>query len=513
MSTEKDENQSTDSAAENKAGNIYEGTVPPSEADPTKIHLEKNPGEALSGLLGFIKKTLSLRDGSYDVKAVYDSVREGIVFRGYNVWILTCSIIVASVGLNMDSNPVIIGAMLISPLMGPIRGIGFGVGVNDFKLLVESLKNFGVMVGISLATSFTYFLISPIHDTTSELFGRTEPNFLDVVVAFFGGLAGAIAHSKDKADTVIPGVAIATALMPPLCTAGYGLAIGEWGYFLGASYLFLLNSLLIATSTYLFIRYLKFPKKEYITPKIEKRVKGYTLAFIIITVAPSGYMFYKMTKRSIFENNARTFVEEVVQMTSENIVVTPSYEFDWSDSKIHLAVANYYADENTVEMWNRQKRNYDLNDVSLHIKQDRDVESLVDQKLLDYDMRNKGANTLAELVSQKENQLLQLQKQIKEMQEHPVALKDPLELDHLLAGLKIDYPEYNNIYINRTFRLNDQNQLDTIYAVSVEFKEQLEPAVKDRVNIKISQRIKFELQQKAHFKQDSVEVIEMNKPK
>ncbi|MEX1002187.1 MAG: DUF389 domain-containing protein [Crocinitomicaceae bacterium] len=488
-------------------------SIPPDEVDPTKIRIERDPTELVSGLLGFLKRTLSLRDGSYDIKSVTDSVKEGIVFKGYNVWILICSIVVASVGLNMNSNPVIIGAMLISPLMGPIRGIGFGVGVNDFKLLIDSVKNFGIMAGISLATSVIYFLITPIHDTTSELFGRTEPNFLDVVIAFFGGMAGAIAHSKSKADTVIPGVAIATALMPPLCTAGYGLANAEWTYFFGASYLFLLNSLLIGISTFLFIRYLNFPKKTYLSPKIEKRVKAYTLLFVLVTVAPSGYMFYKMTKRSIFESNSQAFVKEVVEMTNENIVVTPTYEFDWEDSKIHLAVANYYAGESTLEMWNRQKDNYSLQNVSLHIKQDQDVESLVDQKLLDYDMRNKGANTLAELISQKETKLTQLERKLKEMEQNSLRQKDPLEMVHLLAGLQIDYPEYENIYINRSYKLNKNNKLDTIYAVSVVFKEPLEEDEKRKLNAKISKRIRFELKEKARVKQDSVQVIEMNKQK
>ena len=183
------------------------------------------------------------------------------------------------------------------------------MGIHDFKLLTESLKNFGITVGISILVSFLYFLVTPIHEPNTELFGRIEPTFLDVMIAFFGGLAGVIAQSKNKADTVIPGVAIATALMPPLCTAGYGLANGKWDFFLGAGYLFLLNSILIAISTYVLVRYLKFPRKEYVNPKIEKRVRGYTIAFIIIIVAPSIYMFWRMTKRSIFEANAEKFVD------------------------------------------------------------------------------------------------------------------------------------------------------------------------------------------------------------
>jgi len=480
------------------------------EKDPTKLHFEKNPVEIVTGTVGFLRSILSLRDGDYNIPEIIKSVKEGILFKGYNVWLLMCSIVVASVGLNINSTAVIIGAMLISPLMGPIKGIGFGVGINDFKLLTESLKNFGVTVAISLTISVLYFLISPINTITDEIWSRTEPSFLDVIIAFFGGLAGVIAHSKGKNDTVIPGVAIATALMPPLCTAGYGLAHGDWNFFFGAGYLFILNSILIATSTYLFIRYLKFPKKEYVTPKIEKRVRVYTLAFIIVVLAPSGYMFYKMTYRSIFESNATAFVEEVIQNTDENMTVTPKYSFDWENSNISLAITNYYADPNTIEMWNRQKTSYDLSDVTLSIKQNKDVESMMDQKLSEYDNQNRGANTLAQLISQKENQIIALNNQLENLEENPIIKEDPLELDHLLAGFKIDYPEYRNIQINRSFSLNSRNSLDTTYIMSVEFNDILPVDQKNNLNSKLSKRFLFQLKEKTNCKQDSVQVITLN---
>jgi uncharacterized hydrophobic protein (TIGR00271 family) len=496
---------------ENKASETgtNQGT-PNRESDPTKIHFEKNPVEIVTGTLGFFRSILSLRDGEYDIPEIIKSVREGILFKGYNVWVLMCSIVVASVGLNINSTAVIIGAMLISPLMGPIKGIGFGVGINDFKLLTESLKNFGVTVAISLTISVLYFLISPINTITDEIWSRTEPSFLDVIIAFFGGLAGVIAHSKGKNDTVIPGVAIATALMPPLCTAGFGLAHGDWNFFFGAGYLFILNSILIATSTYLFIRYLKFPKKEYVNPKIEKRVRVYTLTFIVIVLAPSGYMFYKMTHRSIFESNATKFVEEVIQNTDTNMTVTPKYNFDWDNSVISLAITNYYADPSTIEMWNRQKKSYELEDVTLSIKQNQDVESMMDKKLSEYDNQNRGANTLAQLISQKENQIIALNNRIKNLEDNPIIQKDPLELNYLLAGFKIDYPEYRSIYVNRSFSLNAKNTLDTTYIMSVEFKEVIPIDQKKSLNAKLSKRFLFQLKEKTNCKQDSVQVFTLN---
>ncbi len=379
-----------------------------------------------------------------------------------------------------------------------------------FRMLLESLKNLGITVGISLAVAFLYFLISPIHDENSNLLSRTAPTFLDVVVAIFGGLAGVIAHTQGKNDTVIPGVAIATALMPPLCTAGYGLAIGNWGYFFGASYLFLLNSLLIAASAYFFIRYLKFPKKEYLTPKIDKRVRVYTWVFIIIAVAPSGYLFYKMTKRSIFEGNANAFVTEVVANVDENIVVNPTYEFDWDESVIHLAITNFYADEGTRAMWDRLKSEYDLDYARIHIQQDKDFESLVQEKLEDYDQKNAGANTLAQLLSKKENELLRMQQQIDQFEELLKPNESEFKIDHVLAGFKIDYPEYKHIYINESYSLNASNQLDTNYIMSVEFNPEIGAEERHKLNSKISRRMKLELSQKGHVKQDTVRVISLN---
>lgn len=481
------------------------------EKDPTRIHIQKKPSEIITGLAGFVKSTLSLRDGSYDVQGVISNVKEGIVFSGYNVWILMCSIIVASVGLNMDSTAVIIGAMLISPLMGPIRGIGFGVGMNDFKLLIESLKNFGITVGIALLTSFLYFLVTPLHDSTSELFGRTEPNFLDVVIAFFGGLAGVIAQSKNKADTVIPGVAIATALMPPLCTAGYGLANGEWAYFFGAFYLFILNTILIAGSTYLFIRYLKFPKKEYVVPKTEKRVRAYTLAFIIIALGPSVYMFYRMTMISIFEGNADSFVEEVVMNTDDNIMVDESFVFDWKESYIDLEIRNYYADEFVIGNWKKRMADYELDDVQLNIKQGIDINTTISEALENYDASQRGANTLAGLLADERNRMINMEQQLNYLKDNPILKEDPLRMDHLLTVWKVDYPEYERVRINRNFELGANNQIDTVYALTVLFKENIPDADKPKINSKISRRFQLELALKSGFAQDSIHVLEVTR--
>lgn len=499
---EEHESYRAESSAENKGEQRAK--------DPTKIRMELHPAGLIAGTIAFFKSLFSLRDIDYEVEAVIRSVKEGIVFKGYNIWILMCSILIASIGLNIDSTAVVIGAMLISPLMGPIKGVGFGVGINDFRLLLDALKNLGVTVGISLIVAFLYFSITPIRDTTLNLLGRTEPTFLDVLIALFGGLSGVIAHSQGKNDTVIPGVAIATALMPPLCTAGYGLASAQWGYFLGAFYLFLLNSLLIAASTYFFIRYLKFPKKQYLNPKVESRVRAYTLSFVIVVVTPSGYLFYKMTKRSIFESNASKFVKEVVMKTDENMAVTPVYEFDWKTSTIRLVVNNYYVNETIEEMWNLQKVNYQLDDAVIRIQQDLDFESLIDQKLTDYDQQNRGANTLVELISKREQQMILLNKKIELLESQLENTRDKLRPGEVLAGFKIDYPAYKNISIHRGYALNSQGQLDTIHFLSVEFKSEIPPLQRQQLNERLSNRFKLELDLKAGIKQDSIRILTHN---
>ncbi|MCB0614144.1 MAG: DUF389 domain-containing protein, partial [Phaeodactylibacter sp.] len=194
----------------------------------------------------FLKDRFNLDDDKASEQETIEDIKKGVVFRGANLWILMFAIMVASVGLNVNSPAVIIGAMLISPLMGPIMGIGLGVGINDLELIVKAMRNLAIAVVISVLTSAAYFWISPLNDAQSELLARTSPTLWDVLIALFGGLAGIVAGSRKEKSNAIPGVAIATALMPPLCTAGFGLATAQWSYFFGAFYLFFINSVFIS---------------------------------------------------------------------------------------------------------------------------------------------------------------------------------------------------------------------------------------------------------------------------
>lgn len=254
---------------------------------------------------------LRLSHEKEDNQLIHDSIEKGIVFRGTNFWILIFAIFIASVGLNMNSPAVVIGAMLISPLMGPISGIGYSVATYNFDLFKRSIKNYGFAVLGGLAASTLYFLITPIHTEHSELLARTSPSIYDVFIAMFGGLAGIVAISSKNKGNVIPGVAIATALMPPLCTAGYGISIGNAGYFMGAMYLFLINSVFIALSAMLVSQLLKLPKRSFLLSREIKNTNILVGIVILLTVIPSVYLGLTLVRKEKFIKSAELYVAKI----------------------------------------------------------------------------------------------------------------------------------------------------------------------------------------------------------
>lgn len=253
-------------------------------------------------------------------EATMEGIERDTEFRGFNLWILVFSILIASIGLNVNSTAVIIGAMLISPLMGPIMGVGLGVGVNNVGLILKSLSNLAVAVGISILASAVYFFVSPINEAGSELLARTNPTLLDVLVAFFGGITGILAGSRKERNNVIPGVAIATALMPPLCTAGYGLAHLDGGYFFGALYLFVINAILIAASTTVVVRFLRFPLVKHVDPATERRYKRYFGLGLAALLLPSAFILYNTVTASVKSNKLQGFVSNTIQHPGVEVV-------------------------------------------------------------------------------------------------------------------------------------------------------------------------------------------------
>ncbi len=292
----------------------------------------------------YIKELTNLSE-HVDTVAAEANIRYNIPFRGPNVQILFCAIIIASLGLNVNSIPVIIGAMLISPLMGPIIGFGLSLGINDMELLKKSLKNLGVMVAISLLASTLYFLLSPLDmEHPTELLARTNPTIYDVMIAFFGGVAGTIEVARKEKGTVISGVAIATALMPPLCTVGYGLAQWNWEYILGALYLFCINSLFIALATYIMVKQMNFASVESDNEKQEKRRKQMIALVIFIVIIPSFISGYSI----VMENN---FNRSVNRFISENKTIGKSYIYDSKvdNSKKPAVITLYMAGERLTD--------------------------------------------------------------------------------------------------------------------------------------------------------------------
>lgn len=320
-------------------------------------------------LQAYLKQVVDITEDS-DAQTTIDNISKGVVFRGVNVWILVFAIVVASIGLNVNSTAVIIGAMLISPLMSPIMGLGLGVGINDNDLIRKSLKNFLIMVIVSLIASSTYFLLTPLSDAQSELLARTKPTIFDVLIAFFGGLAGIIASSrKQEKVTVVAGVAIATALMPPLCTAGYGIGTGQFIYFFGAFYLFFINSFFIALATFIMVRYLKFPQKQYVNLVKEKRVRRSILFFSILVIIPSFWTGLSVIRETSFNSHAIKYVSEIEtsSMFADVQIINVKREYKSDNQTITLSLVGKPLSDDQVELLQKRLSEFGLDKTKLVI--------------------------------------------------------------------------------------------------------------------------------------------------
>ena len=285
----------------------------------------------LKKVTGVIREVINI-DTHIDTDAAERAIRSNIEFRGPNAWILAVAIIIASVGLNVNSIPVIIGAMLISPLMGPIFGLGLGLGINDINLMKQAGKNLLIMVTISVVVSLLYFLITPLSlSNPTELLARTRPTIFDVMIALFGGFAGIFEQCRKEKGTVFSGVAIATALMPPLCTAGYGLATGNFGSFLGALYLFCINCLFITMATYFLVKYFHFKKTEYADLGFGLRTQRITTFLIIVFLIPSIWSAVVLVKQNNFDKIATEFVE--THRSIGNSIIY-DYQIDHQDGSV-----------------------------------------------------------------------------------------------------------------------------------------------------------------------------------
>ena len=318
-----------------------------------------------------VRERFDLLEDSASQEEVEASVYKSVEFKGTNLWVLICATFIASLGLNVNSTAVIIGAMLISPLMGPIIGVGMSLGINDFQLLKKSLRNFMWMFAVSIITSSIFFVISPYSNAQSELLARTSPTTYDVLIAFFGGIAGMLAQTRrDRTGTVISGVAIATAIMPPLCTAGFGIANGEIRFIFGALYLFMINAVFIALASYIMVLFLKYEKKTMLDETKSKRMNQYMMLLALIIIVPSLVMTVGIIRRTQFETNVDKYIDNVFRFNSTMVVdYEKYYHYDGKKSSIEVNLVGEPLSRNMIENATAQMVFYGLENTELVVRQ------------------------------------------------------------------------------------------------------------------------------------------------
>lgn len=419
----------------------------------------------------FFKERFNLDEDKADEKVIVETIKRDVHFKGPNLWALIFAIFIASIGLNVNSTAVIIGAMLISPLMGPIMGIGLGVAINDFDLLKKGIKNLLIASVVSILTSALYFSLTPLHDTNSELLARTNPSLWDVFIAFFGGLAGIVALTRRERSNVIPGVAIATALMPPLCTAGFGLAMANWHFLLGAGYLFFINSLMICFATILIVKRLKFHKQEFASRDKEKRVIRSIGFIVIITIIPSIYLAYQIVQRSIFENNAKNFVQTEFHFQRTQ-VVNKNFLIDGKKKIIDLLLVGQPLTQNVVDSLKKRMPLYDLENTKLEIRQGLDAKQEIDlaqikASILEDVFKQEKTDSLPQPVNKLEQQIPDISKELKTL-----------------------YPNISQYALTNTVFVNlDSTKKDTITLFTIKTDKPFSQSEKLKLSTWIKQRI------------------------
>lgn len=416
------------------------------------------------------KITINL-NGYIDTESAEKSIRGNIYFRGPNAWILAFATIIASVGLNVNSIPVVIGAMLISPLMGPIFGIGLGLGVNDMGLVKSSGKNLLIMVLISLAASFIYFLITPLSlSNPTELLARTNPTIYDVLIALFGGFAGILEQCRKEKGTVFSGVAIATALMPPLCTAGFGLASGHFNYFIGALYLFVINCLFIMLATYLSVKYFKFRQVEYEDQAVGRKTQRISSILILLFIIPSIWSAIILIRQNNFEENATAFVE---QSKAYGRSIIYDYKIDHTDgSKVQLFFTGDQLSVQTKESIIKTAAEYDIMPEQIIINDHTSTDNTDDLELVKgiYDKMDKET-------AWRDAEIKRLQEELK------IAKGNDIPYIQLTREIRNAYPAVTEVHISQGASVtSDSLKLSPCLSVIISCSEALSPEDANRLN-------------------------------
>ena len=391
-----------------------------------------------------MNKFFDLHKGEENKETVLDNVRNSISFSGSNLWILMAAVFIASIGLNVNSTAVIIGAMLISPLMGPIVGAGFSLGIFDFHLLRKSLKNLLIATVASLLVSTIYFFLSPFKEAQSELLARTSPNIYDVLIAFFGGLVGVIAITRVEKGNPIPGVAIATALMPPLCTAGYGLATGNFKFFFGALFLYTINCVFIGIATFFIVKYLKYPPVNFVNKKEEKKVQNIVTIVSVLILIPSVYFAYSLYQEQKFRQEVNEFIENEI-VDKGNTLIYKKVNFMSNPKTIELALLGKKLTKQEIEEVNDKLSYYNIDNTTVVFKHN-DSDNI---NLLKNDILNEVSKS-----DEKDKKILELEQEIS---------KNSFDDLQLLKESKILIPKLNSITIsNNNFAQGDSLVAKTI---------------------------------------------------
>lgn len=414
---------------------------------------------------------INLHNGEEEQKKVLENIKSNISFRGSNLWILACAIVIASVGLNVNSTAVIIGAMLISPLMSPIVGAGFALAIYDFELLKKSGKNLLIATIVSLVVASIYFFISPFKETQSELLARTSPNIYDVLIAFFGGLVGVIALTRVEKGNPIPGVAIATALMPPLCTAGYGLAIGNFSYFFGAFYLYSINCFFICISTFLIVKYLKYEPVRSLNPKFEKQIRYGITSLILIMIIPSFYLAYNLLNEKKYTQKVEQFIANEF-INKGYTIIYKNTKFNSNPKKIEVAFLTKKFNADEIKTLNQKLVQYDISNTILEIKQNvKDIKS----EILD-ELNNQNKN-----LSEKDVLINNLQNELGEYK---------FDNSDIQKELKILFPELKNVSLGKHLLNQNTDSTKIITVVLYQIDNKKENVDTEKIKNWLNQKLK-----------------------
>jgi uncharacterized hydrophobic protein (TIGR00271 family) len=443
---------------------IEETKLTPEEEKASATDVKKDAKGLLKSVTTFLSELLDIR-GETDKDQTIDDIKKDIAFKGHTAWILIFAVFIASIGLNVSSTAVVIGAMLISPLMGPILGIGLSLAIYDIDTLKRSLVNLGVMVGLSVFTAFLYFWASPLTEETPELVARTAPTILDVLIAIFGGLALIVARSKKGTmASVIFGVAIATALMPPLCTVGYGLAIGDPKFYLGALYLFCINTIFIALATFIVAKILAFPLVKYANESKRNKIKWTVTAIALLAIVPAILTFISVLEKSNQDRDIRNFVKHEIESNEE--LFLSKKVVDYEKKTLVLTFLNELSDATVADLQNEKATGYDyLKEFKLKFK---------GSNVKSFDLISNAYQDAQKRIDEKNNVISGLQVTIESLKAE-LKVKNgliPLDFLQISKDTKIHFSDLTSISFSNEMKSNFK-KIDTLPIARVSWKSKL----------------------------------------